>query len=134
MDVVRDAVETAVNMGLFKTIAKATAAAVFSSYPDKLTMTQCKDMDNFNPDARLLSRATRAYPTADRPRGEKDVNCVKYWARQIRRGVQPPPIWVLKNKFGYTLLDGAHRIVAHYIAGKRVVPCIVVDVTRKLLT
>jgi ParB-like chromosome segregation protein Spo0J len=38
------------------------------------------------------------------------------------------PVWIAKQKGRYILLDGAHRLVATYLEGKRTVPAYIVHV------
>jgi hypothetical protein len=57
-----------------------------------------------------------AYPLENRPRGDKDISSVEYHREQIRQNKAIGPIWlIIQNDEMYLLLDGAHRIVAHYI-------------------
>ncbi len=107
-----DAGRTAISLGYFTSIKK------FRSAERKLSRISVgKNLVNFNP-ARLKSRPGLAYPKSDRPRGEKDLVSVKYWMKM--RKVEP--IWILKKDGESVLLDGAHRLVASYIMGKKTIP------------
>jgi hypothetical protein len=77
-----------------------------------------KDVDNFNPD-RLKKKATKAYPIHDRPRCKSDITCVKYYQKQLQQKKEISPIWMIQINNQYILLDGAHRIVASHILGKK---------------
>ena len=85
------------------------------------------NVDNFNPD-RLQKSATDAYPFENRPRGDKDISSVEYHREQIQQKKDIAPIWlIIQNDETYLLLDGAHRIVAHYIEGKQDIYAYVID-------
>jgi len=126
MNDLRDAIETSVQLRLFPSIKRATDALVFGNKFKKLSISQCKHMDNFNP-ARL---SDNPYPKNDRPRGSRDIESVRYHRNRLRTVGETSPIWVYydKVKRQYTLLDGAHRIVATYLEGKRTIPAFVVTV------
>lgn len=114
MECIRDSVETSVTMKLFKTKEEASYAHIFHSSFVNLPMSIFHDVENFDPN-RLQHSAIKAYPLHDRPRGEDDINSVKYYQKQETI----PPIWMIHKKKKYILLDGAHRIVASYIEGKQ---------------
>lgn len=93
----------------------------------KLPMSIFTNVDNFNPD-RLQKSATDAYPFENRPRGDKDISSVEYHREQIQQKKDIAPIWlIIQNDETYLLLDGAHRIVAHYIEGKQDIYAYVID-------
>jgi len=116
MDYIRDSVETSVTMKLFKTKKDACIAHIFHSTLVKLPLSLFRKVNNFNP-SRLQSSAVKAYPLQDRPRGKQDINSIKYYQKQETI----PPIWMIYKNNKYTLLDGAHRIVASYIEGKQTI-------------
>lgn len=126
IQIVRDSVETSVSMGLFKTKRDALYAHIYRSQPSMLSFSKIRQMDNLNP-GRLQRRASEAYPPNDRPRGARDIQSVNYYVKKIRSQEPVPAIWVIKKKKRFILLDGAHRIVAHYIAKKQSVPAFVID-------
>ena len=45
------------------------------------------------------------------------TDSVTYYQMRIQQREDVPPIWVVQQDNQYTLLDGAHRIVASYIEG-----------------
>lgn len=114
----KDSVETSVNLGVFKNRAAASEAHVFKSSYMMIPIDLCAELNNFNPD-RLSNN-----PYPDRPRGNADMNSVKYHRAQIRRHGQTTPIYVGSNN---TLFDGAHRIIAYYLEKKRQVPAYIID-------
>lgn len=127
LEILRDSVETSVSMGLFKTKRDALYAHVYRSHPTDLSFSKIRRMDNFNPD-RLQRSASLAYPPKDRPRGARDIQSVKHSVKKIRSREAVPAIWVLQKKKRLILLDGAHRIVAHYMAKKQSVPAFVIKI------
>lgn len=113
----QDSIDTSVDMKLFKNREDASIAHIFNSKLVKLPLSTFKNVSNFDAN-RLQISAVNAYPINNRPRGINDINSVKYYQKQIQQKLDIPPIWLIKqNK--YTLLDGAHRIVASYIENKQ---------------
>ena len=125
MNELRDAIETAVKLKLFPSIERASKSLVFNSKNIvMLPISRCKQMDNFNP-ARL---SDNPYPKEDRPRGARDLTSVRYHRQLVRTVGRTTPIWIAHKNGRYILLDGAHRIVATYLEGKRTIPAFVVTV------
>jgi len=118
IDFLKDSIITSVSMKIFKNIEDASVAHIFKSMLVKLPLSMFADVDNFNPD-RLKKKAINAYPLNDRPRCNSDITCVKYYQKQIKQKKEISPIWMIQINKKYILLDGAHRIVASYILGKK---------------
>lgn len=118
IDFLKDSIITSVSMKIFKNVEDASVAHIFKSKLVKLPLSMFTDVDNFNPD-RLKKKATKAYPINDRPRCDSDITCVKYYQKQIKQKKEISPIWMIQINNKYVLLDGAHRIVASYILGKK---------------
>jgi hypothetical protein len=114
----KDSIITSVSMKIFKNIEDASVAHIFKSVLVKLPLSMFTDVDNFNPN-RLKKKATNAYPINDRPRCDSDITCVKYYQKQLQQKKEISPIWLIQKNNKYILLDGAHRIVASYILGKK---------------
>jgi hypothetical protein len=112
--VLRDSVETSVNMKFFKTIEQSLYAHIYKSKLVKIPLSKFKNINNFNPN-RLQNSAVKAYPLENRPRGKDDISSVKFYQKLIQKYKNIQPIWMIKKDNKYTLLDGAHRIVASYI-------------------
>jgi hypothetical protein len=113
--VLQDSIDTSVSMNIFTNKEDATMAHIFKSKLIKIPLTIFKNVDNFNPD-RLKSTAEDAYPLPNgRPRGDKDINSVKFYQKQIQQKQDITPIWMIQQNNKYILLDGAHRVVASYI-------------------
>jgi len=116
---------TAVCLQIFKNKEDAIRA------PRKLVnipMSIFINVDNFNP-KRLQRTAVDAYPLENRPRGDKDISSVEYHREQIRQNKVIGPIWlIIQNNKTYLLLDGAHRIVAHYIEGEQYINAYVIQI------
>ena len=114
----QDSIDTSVDMKIFKNREDASIAHIYKSKLVKLPLSLFTDVYNFNPD-RLKKTAVKAYPINDRPRCNSDITCVKYYEKQIKQKKEISPIWLIQVNNKYTLLDGAHRIVASYILGKK---------------
>ena len=122
IEVLRDSIETSVSMKLFKTKEEATMKHVFNSELISFPLSKCKNLDNFEPE-RLQPCAVKSYPLHNRPRGDEDISCVKYYQKRIKNKLDIQPIWIIKKNNNYILLDGAHRIVASNIENKKFIPC-----------
>lgn len=121
----KDSIETSLTLKLFKTIEAAALAHIYKSTLCHFSMQDCEHiLYNFNP-ARLQKTASRAYPLDNRPRGSEDLASVKYHRNLVKKN-KAQPIWILLKGKKYYLLDGAHRIVASYIEGKKYVKAHVV--------
>ena len=114
----QDSIDTSVDMKIFKNREDASIAHIYKSKLVKLPLSLFTDVYNFNPD-RLKKTAVKAYPINDRPRCNSDITCVKYYVKQIKQKKEISPIWLIQVNNKYTLLDGAHRIVASYILGEK---------------
>ena len=114
----QDSIDTSVDMKIFKNREDASIAHIYKSKLVKLPLSLFTDVNNFNPD-RLKKTAVKAYPINDRPRCNSDITCVKYYQKQLQQKKEISPIWLIQVNNKYTLLDGAHRIVASYILGKK---------------
>jgi len=124
----KDSIETSINLKLFTTFDKAFEAHICKSQCQSIPLKNFQNNNVLNfLSSRLQKKVEQAYPLNDRPRKEKDISSVKYHIKQIERK-KAQPIWLLLSKGRYTLLDGAHRVVAHYIAGKRAIKCYIVSI------
>ena len=120
---IKDSVETSVNLKLFSSRKTSSYYHIFNSKIFLFPIANCADLDNFNP-ARL---SNNPYPKENRPRGKKDLESVLYSRKIIQKEGQTEPIWIALKKGNYTLLDGAHRIVATYLEKKETIPAFVID-------
>ena len=118
----KDSIETSVKLKLFSSRKAATTAHMSNTDFMRFTLSAARKLDNFNPDR--LSKD----PYPNRPRGNNDLISVRYHRKQIRDEGEVEPIWIAKQKGQYVLLDGAHRLVATYLEGKRTVPAYIVHV------
>jgi len=123
----QDSIDTSVDMKLFKTRKDSSLAHIFKSELVKIPLSKFKEVDNFDP-VRLQKSAVKAYPLNDRPRGIHDISSVKFNQKQIQQKKDILPIWMIKRNKKYTLLDGAHRIVASYIEDKRYINAYVINI------
>ena len=123
IDRIKKSIYTSVTMmKLFSSEKESAHAHIFKSSFGKVSISQCRDMDNFNP-ARL---SNDPYPTSDRPRGQSDLDSVTYNRNYIRKNGHAIPIWIAIKKGRYILLDGAHRIVSTYLEKKRSIPAYII--------
>jgi hypothetical protein len=126
---IKDSVETSVNLKLFPSLKTSSYYHVFNSNFTMFSISMCRDvLNNFNPN-RL---SNDPYPEANRPRGQKNLNSIIYHRNTIRKEGQTEPIWIALRGGEYTLLDGAHRIIATYLEKKQNVPSYIIDIPDKL--
>jgi uncharacterized protein YqeY len=106
-------------MKIFKNKEDSSMAHIYKSKLVKISLSIFKnnEVDNFNSN-RLQKSAVKAYPINNRPRGNSDINSVKYYQKQIQQKKDIAPIWMIQKNNKYTLLDGVHRVVASYIEDK----------------
>lgn len=111
-----DSIDTSIYMKIFKNREEAAFSHIFNSKVVKIPLNTFNNdnVDNFD-SVRLKNSAVKAYPLTDRPRGNEDINSVKYYQKQIQQKKEITPIWMIQKNKKYILLDGAHRIVASYI-------------------
>jgi hypothetical protein len=121
---IQDSVETSVTLKLFTSVKTSSYYHIFNSNFLMFPISQCKDLNNFNP--KRLSN--NPYPEGNRPRGQKNLNSIVYHRNIIRKQGQTEPIWIALKNGEYTLLDGAHRIVATYLENKEIVPAYIVEI------
>jgi len=123
MNTLKDSVETSVALKIFPSKESASRAHIFNTTFTVLDKSLWNDLQNFNPD-RLSST-----PYKNKPRGENNMKSVNYHKKQIQKYGYTSPIWVAKKGDIYTLLDGAHRLVATYLADKSKIPAFIVDLS-----
>ena len=120
-----DSVETSVTgLRLFKSLQEASYYHIFKSSFVMLPSSLWHTLENIDP-IRLMKDP---YPEGNRPRGQRDLDSVKFHRRMIRKGGHISPIWVAKKGDRYIILDGVHRLVASNLEHKRSIPCYIVHV------
>jgi hypothetical protein len=124
LQVMKDSVETSVSIKLFSSLKISSYYHIFKSKLCSFSLSKCRELNNFNP-ARL---SKDPYPKEDRPRGQKDLESVLHHRQIIRQEGRTEPIWIALKKGEYTLLDGAHRIIATYLENKRNIPTYIIDI------
>lgn len=123
MNTLKDSVETSVALKIFPSKESASRAHIFNTTFTVLDKSLWNTLENFNPD-RLSTT-----PYKNKPRGENNMKSVNYHKKQIQKYGYTSPIWVAKKGDIYTLLDGAHRLVATYLADKSKIPAFIVDLS-----
>ena len=118
IEIIKDSVGTSISLKIFKTKEESTFAHIFKSKLVKFSMKDLADLKNFYIE-RLQPTAAEAYPPRNRPRGLNDIKSVIYFQKKLQKKEELMPIWIVCKKKQYTLLDGAHRIVANYIENKK---------------
>ncbi len=127
VNLLQDSIDTSVDMKIFKNREDASMAHIFKSKLVKIPLSTFKNVDNFDP-IRLQESAVKSYPINDRPRGNSDINSVKYYQKKIQQKTDITPIWMIQKNNKYLLLDGAHRVVASYIEYKHYINAYIIIV------
>ncbi len=123
-DVLNDSIETSLTLNLYKN-RNDSEAAHHNATLEIIPLQAFKNINNFNSD-RLQRTAEKAYPKNNRPRGSNDIKSVKYLVSKIKNDNNTKPIYLHKKGKKYTLLDGAHRVIAHHISNKQNISAYVV--------
>ena len=127
VNLLQDSIDTSVDMKIFKNREDASMAHIFKSKLVKIPLSTFKNVDNFDP-IRLQESAVKSYPINNRPRGNSDINSVKYYQKKIQQKTDITPIWMIQKNNKYILLDGAHRVVASYIEDKHYINAYIIIV------
>ena len=114
MDALKDSIQTSLKIGIFSS-QRVSLDHHLKSELVRFPLSLCKDLNNFDP-ARL---SATPYPKKNRPRGQGDLDSVLHHRHRIRNQGETDPIFIAVKDGQYTLLDGAHRIVASYLENKR---------------
>lgn len=119
----KDSVNTSVTLKLYKTKKASLFDHIHHSQLVSFPLSILKNLGNFN----IKRLSSNPYPNEDRPRGQADLDSVLHHRRVIHQQGSTDPIWVLLKGGVYTLLDGAHRIVAAYLEHKDTIPAYIVQ-------
>jgi hypothetical protein len=124
-DMMNDSVKTSLQIGMFSSLETARHYHTFHRTFVNFPLSKCKELHNFNP----LRLSATPYPEHDRPRGQADLDSVSYHSHVIQTNCDVPPVWIAFKNGEYTLLDGAHRIVAIYLEeNNQSVPSYVINI------
>ena len=124
MEDMNDSVKTSLHIGMHSSMETALHNHIFNRTFVNFPLSKCKELHNFNP----LRLSATPYPEHDRPRGQSDLDSVTYHARLIQTNCNVNPVWIACKNGEYTLLDGAHRIVATYLENKQTVPSYILNI------
>ena len=127
VNILKDSIDTSVYMKIFKNRDDALNDHIFNSKLVKIPLSKFKNVDNFDPN-RLQKSAVKAYPINNRPRGNDDINSVKYYQKKIQQKIDITPIWMILKNNKYILLDGAHRVVASYIEDNHYIKAYIIGI------
>ena len=131
MEDMNDSVKTSLHIGMHSSMETALHSHTFHRTFVQFPLSKCNELHNFNSTVRL---SATPYPEHDRPRGQSDLDSVSYHARLIQTNCNVNPVWIAFQNGEYTLLDGAHRIVASHLENKQTVPSYVIYNGNNLIT
>jgi hypothetical protein len=131
MEDMNDSVKTSLHIGMHSSMETALHSHTFHRTFVQFPLSKCNELHNFNSTVRL---SATPYPEHDRPRGQSDLDSVTYHARLIQTNCNVNPVWIACKNGEYTLLDGAHRIVASHLENKQTVPSYVIYNGNNLIT
>jgi hypothetical protein len=121
---IRDSVETSVSLKLFPSENVAARHHIFNTTYKMLSMTDCRSLENIDP----IRFSSDPYPVDNRPRGQKDLDSLKYHRRMIRKHGHTEPIWIAKKGTRHIILDGVHRMAATNLENKRQIPAFILNI------
>jgi hypothetical protein len=125
IEVLRDSIETSISMKFFKDINVASYYHIFMSKYKKISLSWIKkNLQNINP----IRFTCDPYPKNNRPRGKRDISSIKHKIKQLQNKENLTPIWIIHKNGVFTLLDGAHRIVAHNLLNKRYINAFIIQI------
>ena len=120
-----NSVKTSLHIGMFSSLETALHSHTFHRTFVNFPLSKCNELHNFDP----VRLSKTPYPEHDRPRGQSDLDSVAYHARLIQTNCNVNPVWIAFKNGEYTLLDGAHRIVASNLENKQTVPSYVINIS-----
>jgi hypothetical protein len=120
LPILRDSIETSVNMKLFNSVYDSMYAHIYKSKLIKfpLSISSLENLNNFNIN-RLQKNPINSYPSHNRPRGKKNLSSIKSHLKLLQKKSNTLPIWIIYINNKFILLDGVHRIIANYIHNKK---------------
>ena len=120
----RDSIETSVTLKLFSSEKVAAHHHIFNTKYKMLSMAECRSFEHID----LIRFSSDPYPADNRPRGQKDLDSLKYHRRIIRKYGHTEPIWIAKKGARHIILDGVHRIDATNLENKRQIPAFILNI------
>ena len=92
VNILQHSIDTSISMKIFKNKEEASVAHIFKSKLVKIPLSIFKNNEVNNFDSiRLQKSAVKAYPINDRPRGNNDINSVKYHQKQLQQKKEITP-------------------------------------------
>ena len=125
IQIMKESVENSVTgLKLFSTEEEASYHHIFKSQFTTISIEHCKQLENINP----IRFSAEPYPIINRPRGQRDIDSVKYHREQIIKNGSTTPIWIAKKGERYIKIDGVHRIAATNLENKSEIPCFIINI------
>ena len=126
IDLLKKSVDKCVELKLFKNKKDASYAHLYQYKFELLPMSKFKkgDVQNFKHE-RLKKSIEKAYPEDNRPKGEYNIESVKFHRDLITQNINPLIFMAYKDN-KYYLINGTHKLVAAYLEGHKKIEAYVV--------
>jgi hypothetical protein len=116
-ELVKSSIDKSVELKLFKNKKESSFAHLYNFKLEKIPLSYFKKgmVINFKSDRLRARTIETSYPIDNRPKGDYNIESVKYHLQLIDRKLNPL-IWVVKKNDIYYLIHGSHKIVAAHLA------------------
>ena len=129
VNLLKSSVEKSVNLKFFKTKEDAAFAHLNNIKMEKIQLSKFKNgtIKNFQSDRLKGKTEEKAYPEDNRPKGDYNIESVKFH-RELITQEKYPLIFVLYKNSNYYLIQGSHKIIAAHLEKLKTIDAYVVYV------
>ena len=126
IELLKSSIEKCVELKLFKNKKDASFAHLYQYKFELLSMSKFKkgEVQNFKHE-RLKKTIEKAYPEDNRPKGEYNLEAVKFHRNLITQKINPL-IFMAHKDNKYYLVHGSHKLVAAHLEGHKKIEAFVV--------
>ena len=128
-NLIKSSIDRSVEMKLFKNKESSSYAHLYNFELEKISLSKFKNnkINNFKSERLKSKTIENAYPEENRPKGDYDLESVKYHMDLITKNLNPL-IWMAKKKNNYYLIHGSHKIIAAHLAKFKKIDAYVVNI------
>jgi hypothetical protein len=128
-ELVKSSIDTSVELKLFKNKQDSAYAHLYNYKLEKIPLSYFKKdkVKNFKSDRLKGKTIEKSYPEDNRPKGDYNIDAVKYHMTLIDKKLNPL-IWIAKKNGIYHLIHGSHKIVAAHLAHFKKIDAYVVNI------
>jgi len=129
VDLLQSSIDKCVELKLFKNKKDASFAHLYQYKFELLPMSKFKNgsVQNFKHERlkKNVKEVEEAYPEDNRPKGEYNLEAVKFHRNLITQKINPL-IFMAYKKDKYYLIHGSHKLVAAHLEGHKKIEAFVV--------